>query len=126
MDSILYGNRGAISPETEFGGNHGAMSPELQFGANLLKIPIECIDIIISYLYPKTIGALKNTCRYLSNLMSIIRINNFMLGNGKSKSSFFKAIVKQNNDIYTQKLLEYAKREPFDNESFKAEYLGPL
>lgn len=93
---------------------------------NLLKIPIECIYIIVSHLYPKTIGALKNTCGYLSNLMSINRINNFILGNNKSRSSFFKAIVKQNNGGYTQRLLEYAKKEPFDNESFKTEYLGPL
>jgi hypothetical protein len=82
----------------------------------LLKLPNEILDIIIFSNNSPTIGALKNSCKRLAELASLLkvddqRIRQFIMPNKKARIALFKNIIKTDNPEYIKKILDYGKKE---------------
>jgi hypothetical protein len=82
------------------------------------KLSNELVDTIIFCSQPTTIAKLKQTCKYLCERASIMRINEpiatryFMLKK-KKRPQFFKRITQTNNPDYIQEILIYGRREAY-------------
>lgn len=87
----------------------------IQDDCPFLNLPRELIDKIIFYNPPKTIGALKNSCHYLSSLASLLRIDKQHIRNftipEEAQLDLFKNIVKTDNPEYIKKILGYGRKE---------------
>jgi len=82
----------------------------------LLQLPNEVLDIIIFSNNPQTIGGLKNSCKRLAKLASLLRVDDqsirqFIIPDRQTRIAFFKNIVKTNNPEYIKKIVEYGKKE---------------
>jgi hypothetical protein len=79
-------------------------------------LPDECLNKIIFYNKPKTIGALKNSCKYFALHASILKANeHFMLhcmNNKRIRSLMFKTIIATDNAECIQKTIECCKIKP--------------
>lgn len=81
-----------------------------------LALPNDAIDKIIAQISPQDRANLKETCKQLSVLTSVDRINkfvihNFNIGDDKDKSTLFTAIIKTNNPQLIAAILDHAQKE---------------
>jgi hypothetical protein len=81
-----------------------------------LKLPNDVLDKIIAYSSHNTRRQLKETCKQLSVLTSISRLNNFIahdfnIGNEQEKEAFFTALIKTSNPDLITTIMRYAKQE---------------
>jgi hypothetical protein len=81
-----------------------------------LKLPNDVLDKIIAYSSHSARHHLKETCKQLSVLASINRLNtfiahNFNIGDEKEKSAFFTALIKNSNPDLITTIMRYAKQE---------------
>ena len=92
----------------------------IDYDCPLLKLPSDLLDTIIFYNKPQAIGALKNSCKYLASLASLLRVNDqplyqFIMPEERrekeERTAFFKRIAATDNAAYIEKIIEYGKRE---------------
>jgi hypothetical protein len=81
-----------------------------------LKLPNDILDKIIAYSSHNARRQLKETCKQLSILTSINRLNNFIthnfyIGDKKEKKAFFKALIKTSNPDLITTTMRYAKQK---------------
>ena len=81
-----------------------------------LKLPNDVLDKIIAYSSHNTRCYLKETCKQLSILTSINRLNeftahDFYIGNEKEKKAFFTALIKTSNPDLITTIMRYAKQK---------------
>lgn len=81
-----------------------------------LPIPDEIIDQIIAQIFPQDRAHLKETCKHLSFLVNVNRLDKFVMhnfntGNWDDKSVLFKAIIATSNPALITIIMKHAHKE---------------
>lgn len=94
------------------------LSPHSQPSAitQQFNLPEVIIDKIIAQIPPQDRENLKNTCKQLSTLTSVNRLNKFIIhdfniGNWQYKAILFKAIIKTSNPNLITTIMQHAHNE---------------
>lgn len=81
----------------------------------LTQLPNDCLKLIIFCNKPQIIGAIKNTCRRLASLASILNADDdhihHYIDDETTRSLLFKRVTATDNPQYVQKLFNSCKKE---------------